>query len=362
MNELADILRLHGQSYRNEVPSLSHRVSSVLKKLELCRTAYFGGHVYRCDHCRQEHYAYHSCRDRHCPKCNAEQTHKWLDAYRSKLLGCPYYFLTFTIPSEIRALAYAEPVTVYSALLQAAVKSLQKLADDPKWVGGQLAMMSVLHTWTRALLFHPHVHVVASAGGMNKEGSWVPSKNPAFLVPCFALSKIFRAKFKAAIKKAGLMDRLSANAWKRKWVVHCRHAGSGEKVLEYLARYAFRVALSNKRIEKFENGKVSFRYRDNRSQQMKRIELTAVELIDRFSKHILPKGFVKIRSYGLWHARRKEMLKCLQITLGTPTKNTNTNQEKERPVWKEIAPLCPKCKIGHLYLDHEIKPQWFHPP
>src|SRR5712671_246451 len=253
MIEVADILRRHGPEYQRRHPLLPSQ-QKALADLVRCRTAACGGHLYECDRCGYLHYSYHSCRNRHCPKCHGEQTERWLEQHRQRLLPCGYYLLTFTLPSGLRALAYAHQKAVYGLLLSSAAAALQKLAWDPKYVGGQLAILAVLHTWTRALLDHPHAHLLVSAGGLCAQGQrWVPPKNPAFLVPCFALSKIFQGKFKAGLKKLKLLSQVPPAVWQQKWVVHGQHAGSGQQVLDYLGRYVFRVAITNSRLAAFEN-------------------------------------------------------------------------------------------------------------
>src|SRR5215471_19285850 len=317
MLEVAEIFRLHGESFRAE-QELAPWQLKAMADIEHCRTAYFGGHLERCDRCGHEHYSYHSCRNRHCPKCHGEQTQAWLDKQQARLLPVAYYLLTFTLPASLRPLAKAHPRPIYNLLLSAAVDSLQKLAADPQWVGGTLPILAVLHTWTRALLFHPHVHLLVPAGGIGPERTWIDAKHSQFLVPGYALSPIFRAKVKTGLEKLGLLD-VQCPCWEQKWNIHCRHAGSGEKVLDYLARYVFRVAITNSRLERLENGEVTFRYRDNQTQQLRHTTLPAEQFIERFLQHVLPKGFVKVRSYGLWSAAQKELLAQIQAQLSEPT-------------------------------------------
>src|SRR5262249_5846943 len=286
-----------------------------LQDLVECRTQARGGHLYQCDRCAHRQYSYHSCANRHCPKCHGQQTQRWLEKQRQRLLPCPYYFVTFTLPAGLRSLAYAHQKAIYALLVTSAAGPLQKLAWDPRYVGGQLAILAVLHTWTRALLDHPHGHLLVSAGGLSADGQeWVQPKNPRFLVPGWALSKIFRGKFKAGLKKLGLLDQVPAALWeqnppapaaspRRGWNIQMQQAGCGQKVLDYLGRYAFHIAISNSRLEKFENGQVTFRYRDNKTQAIKHVTLQAAEFIRRFLRHVLPKGFVKVRAYGLCSAR-----------------------------------------------------------
>src|SRR5438552_7647784 len=367
MIEVADILRLHGPSYRGHHCPLPSQ-QKVLDDLVRCRTAACGGHLWRCERqeCGYEQYSYHSCGNRHCPKCHGQQTERWLEQQRERLLPCAYYFVTFTLPAGLRALAYAHQKAIYGLLLSSAAAALQKLAWDPQYVGAQLAILAVLHTWRRDLLDHPHVHLLVSAGGLSADGQqWVHPKNPAFLVPGFALSQIFKGKFRAGLKKLGLLNQVLWAVWQQNWNVQIQHAGRGEKVLQYLGRYAFRIAISNSRLERFENGQVTFTYRDSQTQEIKHPTLSAQEFIRRFLRHVLPKGFVKVRSYGLGSSTNSHKLQKAR-TLLEPTQSGLANSGELTPSADPLlqdssldspALLCPKCKIGHLVWVRELLPQ-----
>jgi hypothetical protein len=361
--EVADILRLHGRAYAQThrlLPSQQKAMGDLVR----CRTPACGGQLYECDRCGAFLYSYHSCGNRHCPKCHTEQTERWLGKQRAHLLDCPYYFLTFTLPSKLRPLLYAHQKPLYGLLLQCAAAALQKLSWDPQYVGAELAMLAVLHTWRRDLLFHPHVHILASAGGLSRDGQqWVAAKNPAFLVPGYALSQIFRGKFRAALKPLGLLDQVDPIVWQQKWNVQIQHAGRGQKVLDYLGRYAFRVAISNSRLECFENGTVTFGFRDNKTHQLKHLTLKAEEFIQRFLQHCLPKGFVKVRSYGLWHANAVAKFQSAQKLLALVPPAALPLTTADRPLFAANSPakaplrLCPSCKSGHLILKGSVLPQ-----
>ena len=348
MIEVADILRAHAG---DAVPTGS-AAQRVVRDLVRCRTPALGGQLWQCDRCGRRRYSYHSCRNRHCPKCHGEQTARWLDKQRGRLLPCPYWLLTFTLPSELRALARAQPRMVYGLLMRAAFAALQKLAHDPRYVGGEIAALAVLHTWTRAMLFHPHVHLLVPGGGFNEQRqAWVPPRNPAFLVPVRALSVIFRAKVRDALQAHGLLGEVAPAVWSRTkpWVVHAQAAGSGEKVIEYLARYVFRIAIANSRIEQFDNGQVRFRYRDNRTQQMQHIRLSAEQFIGRFLLHVLPRGFTKVRHYGWLASAAKARLARVQVQLPAPPPQppATTNVPSAEAAADR---RCPHCQIGHLLL------------
>lgn len=378
MLEVAEIFRLHGESFRAS-HSLAPWQIKAMADIEHCRTAYFGGHLERCDHCGHEHYSYHSCRNRHCPKCHGEQTQAWLEKQQARLLPTDYYLLTFTLPSGLRPVAKAHPREVYDLLMKAAVATLQKLAADPQWVGGTLPALAVLHTWTRALLFHPHVHILVPAGGVSPEGTWVEAKHPEFLVPGYALSEIFRAKIKAGLKKLDLLEP-DSSCWDQKWNVHCQGAGSGINVLGYMGRYLFRVAISNSRLKDLDNGQVTFDYRDNQTQQRRELTLPADQFIERFVQHVLPKGFVKVRTYGLWSAAQKEHLVQIQQALTAPVQKEweliqaalaalppGSMPQQTPGIEFTCTPapdptLCPKCKLGHMVFVREIAPEKNQPP
>jgi hypothetical protein len=269
--------------------------------------------------------------------------------------------LTFTLPAPLRALAYAHQKALYDLLLSSAAAALQKLAWDPRYVGGRLAILAILHTWTRAMLYHPHVHLLVSAGGLPRDGQrWVAARHPAFLVPGFALSKIVRGKFRAGLRKLGLLGQVPSVVWQQNWVVHCQHAGQGQKVLDYLARYVFRIAITHSRIERFDQGQVTFRYRDNRSQQLQRVTLSAEEFIRRFLLHVLPRGLVKVRSYGLFGAHGADQLKQARSLLASqssaaPPASSALPQKLSSP--SASLRLCPRCKIGQLLLIASLLPQ-----
>jgi hypothetical protein len=356
MLEVADIVRLHGEAY---LAKFRHQLTSVQKKalrdIRNCRTPFFGGHVHQCDHCGGKVYSYHSCRNRSCPKCHYDQTERWIAQQRARLLPCPYYLVTFTLPSELRSLARSHSKTVYGLLMKAAADALQKLTRDPRFVGARIGILAVLHTWTRAMLYHPHVHMLVTAGGLSFDGAdWIPPKKPKFFVPVEALSPIFRAKLCAALQKAGLLQHVSPTVWQKDWVVHCQHAGSGDKVLDYLGRYVFRIAITNSRLERVENGQVTFRYRDNRTQAIRRATLTGIEFLHRFLQHVLPRGCTKVRYYGIFAPRFRKQLDHARTRIASPTPvSTDPQTASAQP-----QPLrCPHCRIGKLIMIERIHPQ-----
>lgn len=366
MIEVADILRQHAAAYGASHTLLPSQ-ERALRDIENCRTEFFGGHVAQCDHCGHLRYAYHSCRNRHCPKCHGEQAEDWLERQRSLLLPVPHFLLTFTLPAELRSLAFGHQKQVYGALLRCAAASVLKLTADPCWLGATPTLLAVLHTWTRAMLYHPHVHLLVSAGGLTPDGRrWVPTRNPAFLLPVRALSVIFRAKLRDALQAGGLLHQVPARVWSQPWVVHSQHAGSGAKVLDYLARYVFRVAITHSRIEAFRDGRVTFRFRDNRTQQIRRVCLGADEFIHRFLHHVLPKGFPKVRHYGLASSangpKRDQARRLLPQTLQPPEPDMPPTEAPTRQSGMESLPLCPHCHQGHLHVIQTLRPRPKYPP
>ena len=365
MLEVAEIIRLHGAAYRAHVGDrLLPSHARVLRDLAACRTAYFGGHLTQCDHCERQVFRYHSCGNRHCPTCHSPHTERWLETQRTQLLPCPYYLVTFTLPRDLRALAFAHQRVVYGVLMRSAAAALQRLAADPRYVGARLGCLAVLHTWTRAMLYHPHVHLLVTAGGLSADGTqWIAPKNPAFLVPVPALSVIFRAKVCAGLQRAGLLDQVSPSTWTTPWVVHAQPAGRGERVLHYLGRYVFRIAIANSRLEQVTDDDVTFRYRDNRTQTMRRVTLTSVEFLGRFLQHVLPRGCAKVRYYGLWSAahradrtRARTLLTALALIATPQAPDPPSTSSRGEP------PRCPHCRVGTLIVIAVLRPSWSRPP
>lgn len=361
MLEVAEIVRLHGDEYRAKFGSqLTAVQKKALHDIRNCRTPVFGGHVYQCDHCDQKRYSYHSCRNRSCPKCHRDQTERWIAQQRQRLLPCPYYLITFTLPAQLRPLARSQPGRVYGLLMKAAADALQKLADDPRFLGARIGALAVLHTWTRAMLYHPHVHMLVTAGGLSSNPTrWVQPKNPKFLVPVKALSVIFAAKMCAAFKKVGLLEHVPADIWKKPWVVHCQHAGSGQKVLDYLGRYVFRIAITNNRLERIQQDQIIFRYRDNRTQRLMYATLSPIEFLQRFLQHILPLRYVKVRYYGIFSPHCRSPLNRARALVPTPVLPLNSALVPDPPSTgsSSLFLRCPHCQIGELILVGTLQPQ-----
>ena len=360
--EIADILRRYGAAYRQKYEkSLPPGQRQVMRAIEDCRTETLGGQVYYCEDCGHEQYRYHSCRNRHCPKCQHQRTEAWLEKQTELLLPVPYYMLTFTLPSGLRDFARGNQQLCYNLLFRLSAKASQKLAKDPRYGGGQLGMIGLLHTWTRNLFYHPHVHYLVPAGVLTAAGEWRPDRGK-FLLPVKALSKIFRGKFRHALSKAGLWGQVPQEVWQQEWVVHCKAVGNGNAVLKYLAPYVYRVAISNRRLVRLDDdgdlasSQVTFQYRPSESRQYKEWTLSVEAFLRRFLQHVLPKGFVKIRYYGFFGSALRKKLQALRQKLPQDSSGDGTaksaDSDSAQPTEQDISitppetpnsPQCPKC-------------------
>jgi len=346
MVELAEIFRRYGPEYIDRFGSKmppSHR--RAINDIIDCRTEQMGGHLYRCENpdCEQIVYAYHSCGNRSCPKCGQDKTQRWIEKQNHLLLPTHYFLVTFTLPCELRPVARSNQKVAYNLLFKSSAAALQQLAKDQRFVGGDIGMMGGLHTWRRDMGYHPHVHFIVPGGGLSPDRSkWLPS-NPEFFVPVQALSPIFRAKFRDALKKTDLFKSVPADVWQKDWVVHCKPVGNGNSALKYLAPYVYRVAITNKRIEKLENDQVTFRFKNSATDQWETATLPALEFIHRFLQHVLPKGFVKIRYYGFMAPNKKNLLAVAKYLLGATGVSVVT-PAAEQPY------VCPHCGAKLLHV------------
>jgi len=352
----ADIFRLHGPDYRakyGERMLPSHL--KAMEDIERCRTVALGGQLYCCEHCGDAHYRYHSGKNRHCPKCQNDQAAAWLENQKSLLLPVPHFMVTFTLPEELRALARSHQQTLYTILFRASAEALPELAADPSFIGGRIGLTGVLHTWTRDLLYPPHVHYIVPGGGLSAAGTWLPSRQD-FLVHVKPLSVLFRAKVRAQRQKTALFPLVNEQGWKKDWVVHCKPVGCGAQAFRYLAPYILRVALSNNRILKLEEGKVTFQYKESATAQSKCSTVSAEEFIRRFLQHVLPDRFVKVRYYGLLSPGPRPLLNRARQLLGASALETNTTAKERAGKAALGVPRCPKCG-SVLILVEILRPQ-----
>jgi hypothetical protein len=367
MVEVADVFRCYGPEYLRAfrdkmLPSHRRAFEQILR----CRTPAMGGHVFECSHCGRQHYSYHSCRNRSCPKCHTSDTQAWLHQRQQELLPVPYYHVIFTLPHELRPWARRHQKHMYGLLMQSAAHSIIRLAGDVHYVGGLVGVMAVLHTWGSTLAYHPHVHCLVTGGGLLADGqTWRPAR-PDYLVPVKALSRVFRGLFLDRIRRQWPDMQLPSSVGQKDWVVHCKPAVQGtEKVLEYLGRYLHRIAITNHRMLSIEDGNVTFRYKDSRSAQTKIMTLGTGEFIRRFLQHVLPTGVHKVRYYGLWSPSNRPRLRNMQVLLAT----TRTDKPRppqadvtvEMPSWSQARP-CPYCKQGTLIWIGRLPRQQRAPP
>ena len=326
-----------------------------------CRTKALGGHVYHCDHCDEDQFTYHSCRNRHCPKCQHDVAEQWLAKQQNFLLPVPYFLLTFTLPAGLRALTRSNQRVIYNLLFRASAAATQQLARDPRFVGGQIGLIGILHTWGRDLNYHPHVHYLVPGGGLSNDiQSWLPSGED-FLVHVKPLSILFRAKFRDALRKTELFALVPPETWQQEWVVHCQPVGNGLATLKYLAPYIFRVAINNNRILKLAHGKVTFRYVESSTGQTRICTLAAEEFIRRFLQHVLPKGFVKIRYYGFFSPGLRHRLRLTRHLLGAQDSREQEVPPQETAPTLQAAWRCPQC--GQIMrLIQTVQPNRHRPP
>jgi putative transposase/transposase-like zinc-binding protein len=329
--EVADVIRSHGGAFLNKYGKhLAATQKKALRELAVCRTAALGGHVEQCLDCGHERIAYNSCRNRHCPKCQALARARWLERESAYLLPVEYHHVVFTLPAELAELARSNASALYNLLMQSAAQALREVAANPKRLGAQVGVLMVLHTWGQNLHHHPHTHGVVTGGGLscNAKGEvdasprWL-SCRPGFFLPVRVLSRVFRGKFLAGLRMLHAQDKLKlpnglqeaksfaarlSPLYTKDWVVYAKPPfGGPEQVLKYLARYTHRVAISSHRLVKLEDGRVTFRYKDYAdARQEKLLTLSAEEFLRRFVQHVLPKGFMKIRHYGLLSSRQRE--------------------------------------------------------
>jgi ssDNA-binding Zn-finger/Zn-ribbon topoisomerase 1 len=356
MVELADIFLRHGPEYLDRfanrmLPSHIRAMQDIVK----CRTPAMGGRVYQCQNpeCHKHFYSYHSCGNRSCPKCGQDRTEQWLEKQNKLLLPTHYFLVTFTLPAELRNIARSNQKLIYNLLFTSSAAALQKLAKDTRFLGGTIGMIAGLHTWRRDMQYHPHVHYIVPGGGLSPDSSqWKPS-NPNFFVRVEPLSLIFRAKFKEALKKTALYQNVSHHAWGKDWVVHSKPVGDAHRALKYLAPYVYRVAITNNRIENLENGSVVFRFKNSDTKQWETRSVSVMEFIRRFLQHVLPKGFVKIRYYGLFAPGKRNLLAVAKYLLGYLSEPTESVKQ-----WKNE--ICPHC--GHKLLLIKTFPRLPRPP
>jgi hypothetical protein len=392
---LGDVIRRFGAKLREQrSTAMTTAQTAVLTALGRCHTAALGGHLYRCDNndCGAEHVAFNGCQSRHCPSCQGHKSAAWMQARAAELLPVPYFHVVFTVPEQVSALALGNKKTVYGILFCAAAKTLLTTARDPKHLGAAIGFLGVLHSWSQTLEHHPHLHCVVPGGGLSPDGTrWVACREDFFL-PVKVLSSLFRGKFLALLDEAARRGELrfggstaayaDPKAWaaflgrmrRKPWVVYAKPPfGSPEQVLKYLARYTHRVAISNQRLVSVTDDHVTFRYRDRkRGNAMRTMTLGGVEFLRRFLLHVLPRGFVRIRHFGLLANRtRKAKLAQCRALLGAqapavvhpPAMDSNSEPDSDTESHDDREDRrCPRCGIGRLRWFRRLSPTVPPPP
>jgi hypothetical protein len=376
--EVADIFRQFGPAFRTQhAATLSRGMRCVMSAIEQCRTAALGGHVEQCDACGHQRIAYNSCRNRHCPKCQALARAQWLQDRQAELLPVEYFHVVFTMPQKVAAIAYQNKDVVYNILFQATAQTLRTIGADPKHLGAEIGLIAILHTWGQNLLHHPHLHCVVPGGGISPDGQRWISCRPGFFLPVRVLSRLFRRLFLELLQQAfdggelhffnsleGLQDRLAfakylAPTTQARWVVYAKAPFGGPKqVLEYLGRYTHRVAISNNRLLEFSDNAVTFAWKDYRHESKnKTMRLDAHEFIRRFLLHVLPLGFQRIRSYGFLANRYRQVkIELCRKLLGAPVPEAAVDVPDQatdyRDRYQRLTGLslrdCPHCGKGQM--------------
>jgi hypothetical protein len=375
--EVADVFRNHADAFLERYGNtLSPEQRRALHDIAACRTAALGGHLEACDQCGHQRIAFNSCRNRHCPKCQANAAAQWMEARAAELLPVEYFHVVLTLPAALSPIAVQNPREVYGSLFRAAAETVQQIAADPKYLGAEIGFLAILHTWGQNLEHHPHVHCVVPGGGLSPDGArWIACP-PGFFLPVRVLSRVFRGKFLALLRNAfdqgklsfhgklGLLANadefqhlLSASA-RTEWVVYAKPPmGGPEQVLKYLARYTHRVAISNRRLIALEDGEVTFHWKDYaHGGGQKTMTLKATEFIRRFLLHVLPTGFVRIRHYGFLADRvcREKLARCRAL-LGVEAApvavaSEPSTEPKETVEGVPGANVCPSCGTGRMVI------------
>ncbi|MCX6997823.1 MAG: transposase [Kiritimatiellaeota bacterium] len=345
MSRLGAIFRAHGGGYRDRFGTrMSADQLRALRALAACHTPALGSVRWQCPQCQERVFTYRSCGNRHCPACGHADAQLWLQRQQRLLLpGAIYHLVTFTVPEGLRRPVRSHPREVLPLLFETAASALLTLCGDPRFLGAAPGLTAVLHTWTRQLEYHPHVHILATGGGLGPDGAWHEA-DPKFFVPVRALSDIFRARLRDAMRQRhpAILATIPGKVWQTPWVVHSKPVGAGDYALAYLARYIHRVALADSAILHHDDRQVVFRYRDGDTGQPRTARFEPLEFIRRFLQHVLPAGFRKVRHYGLHHSSKRKALRLLQAQLafvrGLPL------PPADKPVRTPLPPpLCPKC-------------------
>ncbi len=340
MVSLAEVLRRHWPAYERKyrarlLPSHRRAVTAILS----CRTPALGGNLYRCA-CGREHYAYHSCNHRACPRCGHADATEWLNRQRRKLLPVPYYLVTFTVPAQLRKLIRAHQKSLYPLLLRESAGALQDVGREHKDLGAELGLLAVLQTWTRDLRYHPHVHCVVPAGGLSADHlRWVSPKREGYFLPEAVLAARWRTRLKRVLQQEHplLFAQIPRTVWTRDWVADVQSVGTGEPALKYLAAYVYRTALSAERILADDGEWVAFSYRDSKDRRTRTLRLSGERFLHRFLQHVLPQGLQRVRYFGFLSPAAKKRWQRIKALL-------DWQPPSPAPPTPIPPPLCPECK------------------
>ncbi len=360
MGRLGDIFRTHAAEYAQRFAErMSLDQLRAMRAIERCHTPAAGAVLWRCSGCGRRHFTFQGCGNRHCPACGSADAAQWLERQRTLLLpGVTYHLVTFTVHGQLRRMIRSHPREGLEWLMRNAAATLLDICRNPCWIGGTPGVTAVLHTWTRQLEYHPHVHFIVTGGGFDEGGRW-HAADPKFLVPVHALSNVFRARMRDALKAQSpeRFAQIPARVWRDDdWVVHSKPVGSGEKAYEYLARYVYRVAVSEQAILGHTDNQVIIRYRTSDTNQPRTLRLEPIEFMRRFLQHVLPSRFCKVRHYGLHHSSKRPLLKRIQAALAI----LHNQPLPETPLTEKdhSTPQCPECRTP-MRFDRRITPsQW----
>jgi hypothetical protein len=371
--ELADVVRRFGPEYTSQYgPEMMPSQKRALSDIAACGTKELGGRLYHCDDCRGTFWSFHCCRNRSCPKCHGKQTREWLEKREAELLPCDYFHAIATVPSQLRDAFRRDQKFLYGLLMKVSAEAVKELCAKKRHLGALPGILSVLHTWNGELGYHVHVHMLITGGGITQDGQHFEPSRGQFLVPVAVLSRKIAAKFRDALKKENpsLFASIPESVWQLEWVSFCKHYGHGnDAVLKYLSRYVFRIAISKARILGMDDTHVVFRSKDRSTDTWRTIRLPGVEFLQRFLQHVLPRGFHKVRYYGLWHPSKRDLASraWLLLMLQSPTDadgkvkiadlvealseladgDDDQYSGEERD---DNAPCCPHCGSAHTRL------------
>lgn len=340
---MAEILRQHGTEYlKKYADKILPSHLKTIRHITACRTPELGGQKWLCEKCGRIQYSYHSCRDRHCSKCQNDRIDQWLSEQLDLLLPVPYFMATITVPEPLRSIFRSHQKCMYHLLFKASAQAIMTMALDRRFLGANIGLMGVLQTWTRQLAYHPHIHFLIPGGGI-RDKKWKYAK-PNLLVHVKPLSRMIRRMFREMLKQTDLYELVPKSIWKQEWVCHIQPVGSGESTLKYLAPYIYRGPISDRNILSVQNHRVIFKYQEQGSKTFKTCKLDALKFIRRFLQHVLPKGFVKVRYFGFLATKKRADLDYIKELIGKRLSRKSPSYPKK----PQKIMTCPTC--GHVLI------------